>query len=79
MSYFIPPKDQYDKIHEIMSYLQGKASQNHNADIITQLFTAHNYAFPNNPEYSKSCGGCRTRVYNRLLTYWQDTKHTYGY
>lgn len=79
MAYTQLTQEQYDKIQSIMSYLQGKDSHNHEAHIITELFMAHNMAFPNNPEYSKSCGGCRVRVYNRMKTYWSETKHLYGY
>lgn len=77
MAYHLPTKEEYKRINDIMTYLQGKEGHNHDAEIITQLFNAHNLAYPNNPEYSKSCGGCRERVYNRLVTYWNETKMNY--
>jgi len=79
MAYHLPSKEDYGKINNIMTYLKGKESHNHDASIITDLFNAHNLAFPQNPEYSKSCGGCRVRVYNRLTTYSNETKQQYGY
>lgn len=79
MSHTTLSKEDYETINNIMTYLQGKEGHNHNADIITQLFSAHNLAFPTNPEYGKSCGGCRTRVYARLNNYWKDTRTSYGY
>jgi hypothetical protein len=79
MAYTQLTQEQYDRVHNFMSDMRGKESHNHPAEKITELFNIHNMCFPNNPEYSKSCGGCRARVYNRMKTFWSETKATYGY
>ena len=79
MSFHQLSKEDYEKVHGIMTTLIGHETRNHPAEVITTLYSVHNMCFPNNPEYSKSCGGCRTRVYNRMVSYYNETKHLYGY
>jgi hypothetical protein len=62
----------FNEVDGLMKELVGKENHNHNAEVITRLFNLHNRAFPEHMEYSKSCGGCRQRVYNRLKTWWYD-------
>lgn len=79
MAYITLTQEQYDRVHNFMTEMRGKESHNHSADVITELFNIHNMCMPDKPEYSKSCAGCRQRVYNRMKTYWDETKSNYGY
>ena len=65
-------QDQFKEFHELMTFLQGKEMHNHPADVISKLFMLHNLVFPH--EYSKSCSGCRARVYNRCKNYWNENR-----
>lgn len=45
------------------------------AETITEMFNIHNRIFPDKPEYSKACGGCRQRVWSRLVSWYNDRRH----
>lgn len=62
----------FTRVDNLMQSLVGKENHNHNASVITELFNAHNQVFLDKPEYSKSCGSCRQRTYNRLKQWWID-------
>lgn len=64
--------EHFEEVDAIMQRLVGKENHRHDAQVIRELFNAHNVVFPNNREYSTSCSGCRQRVYNRLKGWWQD-------
>lgn len=66
--------DLFKRVDTLMSQLVGKENQNHNASVIRELFNLHNEAYPNNLEFSTSCGGCRQRVYQRLKQWWSERK-----
>lgn len=68
--------DLFKRVDELMLSLQGKENHNHNALVIRQLFNLHNEAYPNNLEFSTSCGSCRARVYKRLKQWWIDNKQS---
>lgn len=65
--------------HNLVENWQGKENQRIPAEVITEIFTTHNRIFPDKPEYSKACGGCRQRTWNRLKTWYHENKHLYGY
>jgi len=71
--------ENFQLIHRLVQDWEGKEDHRVPAHIITEMFNAHNMAFPNNREYSKSCGGCRQRVWNRLKAYYHENKQSFGY
>lgn len=64
--------EHFQEVDNLMQQLIGRENHNHNASVITELFNLHNKVYMDRPEYSRSCGGCRQRVYERLKTWWQD-------
>lgn len=66
--------EDFKKIDELMSALNGREYERQSSETIKLLFELHNKTFPNNKEYSTTCGGCRQRVYNRLKDYWLKNK-----
>lgn len=69
----------FNEAHSLVTEWAGKENYNVPADVITRIFTTHNRIFPDKPEYSKGCGGCRERTWNRLKTWYYENKHLYGY
>jgi hypothetical protein len=65
--------------HNLVQEWEGKENHRIPAHVITDIFTTHNRIFPDKPEYSKGCGGCRQRTWNRLKTWYHENKHLYGY
>jgi hypothetical protein len=61
----------YTRVNNILTSLAGRENDKIESHDIRELFQSHNQAFPNKPEYSQHCGGCRQRVYNRLIS-WRD-------
>lgn len=37
----------------------------------TELFNLNNLIFPDLQEYNRSCPACRSRVWNRMLKWWE--------
>lgn len=37
-----------------------------------RLFNIHNQIFIHNKEHGRSCGTCRSRVYNKMKTYYNN-------
>ena len=66
--------DLFNRVDALMSSLAGKENHNHNASVIRELFNLHNEVYPDNLEFSTSCGGCRQRVYTRLKGWWLENK-----
>lgn len=62
----------FNRVDALMASLVGRENQSHNAQIIREMFNLHNEAYPQNPEYSTSCGGCRQRVYQNLRRWWEE-------
>ena len=69
-------KDLFNRVDQMMLSLVGKENHNHNAQIIRELFNLHNECYPQNLEFSTSCGGCRQRVYTKLKQWWVDNKQS---
>ncbi len=63
------PETDIPSFLEFVDSLRGKEYANHDVSTITKLFNWHNKIFVMNMEHSKSCGGCRTRVWARLKNY----------
>lgn len=57
---------------------EGKENWNVPAHIVVEIFNTHNQVFPDKPENSRSCSGCRARVWNRLKTWYHENKHLYA-
>ena len=68
--------DLFNRVDALMSTLVGRENYNHNAQVIREMFNLHNEVYPNNLEFSTSCGGCRQRVYQRLKLWWQENKQS---
>jgi hypothetical protein len=68
--------DLFNRVDALMSTLVGRENYNHNAQVIREMFNLHNEVYPNNLEFSTSCGGCRQRVYQRLKQWWSDNKQS---
>lgn len=71
--------ENFQALHHLILDWRGKEDYRVPAHIITEMFNVHNRIFMDKPEYSKSCGGCRQRVWNRLKTHYDENKHNYGY
>lgn len=69
--------DLFNRVDALMVTLVGKENHNHNALVIRELFNLHNEVYPQNLEFSTSCGGCRQRVYQRLKQWWIDNKQSH--
>lgn len=69
-------KENFDKLEVLLKELEGKEK------ILDQqttlLFNIHNYFYPNKMEYGKSCGGCRQRVYKRMIQFYNENKEKYN-
>ena len=52
----------------------GKENRNHSGETITTLFNFHNSIYVLNKEWTKSCSGCRERVWGRLMMYYDEVK-----
>ena len=68
--------DLFNRVDALMSGLVGRENYNHNAQVIREMFNLHNEVYPNNLEFSTSCGGCRQRVYQRLKLWWSENKQS---
>jgi len=63
------PEEQLDNL---MKELEGKDKiLDHQTRL---LFNINNIIFPDLQEYTVSCPACRSRVYNRMKTYWEKNK-----
>lgn len=61
--------DQFMRLDSLMQELVGREGARHNEETITRLFNLNN-EITGILEYSKSCGSCRSRVYNRMKEIW---------
>ena len=68
--------DLFNRVDSLMVTLVGRENYNHNAQVIREMFNLHNECYPQNLEYSTSCGGCRQRVYKRLKQWWEENKQS---
>jgi len=59
----------FEKVDALMQELVGNEYRRQSAETIRILFNLHNEIFESK-EYSTSCGGCRTRVYNKVKDWW---------
>jgi len=64
-------KELFGRVDGLMQLLVGKEGHRHPAETITIMFNLYNEVFGAR-EYSKSCGGCRERVYKGLKQWWVD-------
>ena len=67
----------WHRLEVLMMDWRGKENHRIEPHIITEIFNVHNGIFPEKPEYSKSCGGCVKRVWDRLTAYYDENKHLY--
>ena len=67
----------WNKIEELVLEWTGKENRVVPANVVTEMFNAHNKSHPNQQEHSRSCGGCRSRVWLRLKNYYAENKHLY--
>ena len=63
-----------ERLDELMRELEGKDKiLDHQTRL---LFNLNNHFFPDLQEWTVSCPACRSRVYNRLKTFWEKNKTT---
>lgn len=68
---------QFDMLHSwILKYAHLNMPQVEPHEV-SEMFVIHNLEFPH--EYSKSCGGCRERVWKNLQNFYHDHKTRFGY
>ncbi len=77
MAYQVLTKEEWTRVDGLMQSLYGREAYNHESHVIRELFNVHNVCYPNAMEHSTSCGGCRARVYSRMVTFWLENKDTY--
>lgn len=70
-------RQDFIQIECLVNDWNGKEDQRVPADVITIIFNMHNVVFWENREYSKSCGGCRQRVWNKLKTWYFENRDLY--
>lgn len=70
-------KEDYIQIKCLVNDWHGKENSRVPADVITLIFNMHNKVFWENKEYSKGCGGCRERVWNKLKTWYFTNQEEY--
>lgn len=70
-------KELWIKLECLMNDWRGKENNRIEPHIITEIFNTHNQIFPEKPEYSKACSGCRARIWARLCSYYDENKHLY--
>ena len=63
--------DLLDELKELLDELALGANKITNSQT-DRLFNIHNQIFINNREHGRSCAGCRSRVYNRMKTYYNN-------
>jgi hypothetical protein len=56
-----------EQLEVLLKELEGK--EKITAEQTTRMFNIYNTLYPKSPEYTKSCGGCRSRVYKKLKSY----------
>jgi hypothetical protein len=63
--------DLLEQLKELLDELAvgGNKITNNQTD---RLFNIHNQIFINNKEHGRSCGTCRSRVYNKMKTYYNN-------
>ena len=66
------------RLHSLVKEWEGKENYRVPPEVITEMFNVHNQLFPDKPEYSKGCGGCRERLWNRLKAHYHAEKLKYG-
>lgn len=64
------------EVHSLMLAWRGKENQRVPAEDITRIFNIYNKV-TGSREYSKSCGGCRQRVWSRLQQWYDSNKQNY--
>ena len=67
----------FKQVEQIILSLEPRQNQNIPADEIRLLFNLHNKVYWQNMEHSTACGGCRSRVWNRLKTWYYDNKDSF--
>lgn len=67
----------YLKAKELVIEWEGKENYNVPAHVITDIFNTHNKIFWERQEHSRGCGGCRSRVWGKLKTWYHENKDTY--
>jgi hypothetical protein len=64
------------EVHSLIMAWRGKESQRVPSEDITRIFNIYNKV-TGSREYSKSCGGCRQRVWSRLGAWYDSNKQNY--
>jgi hypothetical protein len=70
-------KDDFIQIECLVNDWNGKEDYNVPAHVITLIFNMHNVVFWERKEYSRGCGGCRSRVWNKLKSWYFENKDEY--
>lgn len=69
--------ENWQKLEALYNEWKGKENYRVPAHTVTEMFNVHNYFYPQTPEWSKGCGGCRERVWRRLKEYYEGNKHRF--
>lgn len=70
-------KEQFLEIEALVLELEPKINQNLPADKIRLLFNLHNKVYWRNQEHSTGCGGCRSRVWNKMKTWYYEQRDNF--
>jgi hypothetical protein len=62
--------DILEELRVLLEELEGKDKIT--ANQTERLFNIHNQIFIHSREHGRSCGSCRSRVYNRMKTYYKN-------
>jgi sulfur transfer protein SufE len=66
------------KAKALVNDWEGKENWNVPAHVITEMFNTHNQIWPDKRENSKSCSGCRARVWSKIKDWYHGNKHLYN-
>lgn len=72
-------KETFFRAQALVNDWQGKENQRVPAEVIREIFNTHNEIYPDNPEYSVGCGGCRERVWSKVKNWYHENKQQFGF
>jgi len=71
-------KEDFAILQGLINDFEGKEDSRCPAHRVTEMFNLHNRIWRFNQEYSKSCCGCRARIWAKLKDWYHNNKGKYG-
>jgi hypothetical protein len=67
-------KELLKRVHVLMTQLIGNEKKNHSSATINELYLLHNLIYPLQRKNPSGCSGCRRRIYQRVLGWYNEHK-----